>query len=42
MNMKRRKVATLIIMQALVEEMYFCLILNLGMPLYQEGYYIDY
>jgi hypothetical protein len=41
MKMKRRKVATLIIMQALVEEMYFCLILNLGMPLYQEGYYID-
>jgi hypothetical protein len=39
MKAKRNKVTTLIIMQAQVEEIRFYLILSLGMPLYQEGFY---
>jgi hypothetical protein len=40
-KIKREEVATLIIIQAQVEEVPLYLILNLGMPLYQEGCYMD-
>jgi hypothetical protein len=40
MKLKRNEVATSIIIQAQVEEMYFYLILSLGIPVYQEGCYM--
>jgi hypothetical protein len=41
MMIKRKEVATFIIMQAQVEEEFLCLILSLGMLLYQERCYMD-
>jgi hypothetical protein len=41
MKSKRDEVATINIVQAQVEELYFYLILSIGVPLYQEGYHMD-
>jgi hypothetical protein len=41
MKSKRNEVARFNIVPAQVEEMYFILILSIGMPLYQEGYHMD-
>jgi hypothetical protein len=42
MKWKRDEVAILNIVQAQVEELYFIFILKYRLPLYQEGYHMDY